>query len=161
MGQHIWQAGQRRRLATGRRAQQRHRGRQYDPWRYVAAEGCVRVFSEGIPATAAPNRAKDSRAGERGRCAQPATGASHGRCRTNLFLRRVNSGHFLYPGRTGTLRGGDHTSFNKEGFTAVRITVVAGGPQPFSTRMCVSRTACSSAICCSLSTLAMWRRWQS
>ncbi len=92
----------------------------------------VRVFSEGVPATATPDQVKqiellgyesDSPSRELARAitdvsatyfgpaALPAKGAANSTFHPVLELRRDRF-----------LRGGDHSSFNAEGFTAVRFT---------------------------------------
>jgi len=80
----------------------------------------VRVFSEGIPATATPDQAKqadslgyssDSPSRELARAIVEVGTTYGGRFRPQLEFRRDRF-----------LRGGDHTSFNQEGFAAVRFT---------------------------------------
>jgi hypothetical protein len=80
----------------------------------------VRVFSEGIPATATAEQAKqldslgyssDSPSRELARAVLEASTAYSARFRAVLEFRRDRF-----------LRGGDHTSFNQEGFAAVRFT---------------------------------------
>jgi hypothetical protein len=57
------------------------------------------------------------------------------------------------------LRGGDHSSFNQQGFAAVRFTDFA---KIFITsiRTCASKTALNMATWRSLSTSTMWRMWR-
>ncbi len=88
-------------------------------------KGVVRVFSEGIPSTATPEQLhsieqlgyeSDSPSRELARAVASVArtytaGASAGELQPRLILR---GDRFL--------RGGDHTSFNKEGFAAVRFT---------------------------------------
>ncbi|MDE1176903.1 MAG: M28 family metallopeptidase [Edaphobacter sp.] len=104
----------------------------------------VRVFSEGIPATATAEQARalinlgaesDSPSRELARSIAEVSAAYFkssteragkntppGRPRSNL-VRLVPAFHpVLIFRRDRYLRGGDHTSFNAEGFTAVRIT---------------------------------------
>lgn len=104
----------------------------------------VRVFSEGIPATATPEQARaltnlgaenDSPSRELARAIQeigasyfkPSTeraakGTPPGKPRSNL-VRLIPAFHpVLIFRRDRYLRGGDHTSFNAEGFSAVRLT---------------------------------------
>lgn len=80
----------------------------------------VRVFSEGIPATATPDEAKqadslgyasDSPSRELARAVAEVGATYGGKFRPQLEFRRDRF-----------LRGGDHTSFNQEGFAAVRFT---------------------------------------
>ena len=80
----------------------------------------VRVFSEGIPATATAEQAKqldslgyssDSPSRELARAVLEASTAYGGKFRAVLEFRRDRF-----------LRSGDHTSFNQEGFAAVRFT---------------------------------------
>jgi hypothetical protein len=80
----------------------------------------VRVYSEGIPATATPDQAKqadslgyasDSPSRELARAVAEAGTTYGGKFRPQLEFRRDRF-----------LRGGDHTSFNQEGFAAVRFT---------------------------------------
>jgi hypothetical protein len=80
----------------------------------------VRVFSEGIPATATAEQAKqldslgyasDSPSRELARAVLEASTAYSGKFRAVLEFRRDRF-----------LRSGDHTSFNQEGFAAVRFT---------------------------------------
>jgi hypothetical protein len=80
----------------------------------------VRVFSEGIPATATAEQAKqldslgyssDSPSRELAHAVLEASTAYSARFRAVLEFRRDRF-----------LRGGDHTSFNQEGFAAVRFT---------------------------------------
>jgi hypothetical protein len=82
----------------------------------------VRVFSEGIPATATPDQEKRIRA----------LGSVDDASSRQLARAMAEAGR-TYSMKDGFapvlisrpdryLRGGDHTSFNREGFTAVRIT---------------------------------------
>jgi hypothetical protein len=82
----------------------------------------VRVFSEGIPAAATHDQARiieavgyesDSPSRELAR-AIALTGESYGRTRDFHAVLELRRDRFL--------RGGDHTSFNAEGFPAVRFT---------------------------------------
>jgi hypothetical protein len=82
----------------------------------------VRVFSEGIPATATPEQEQRIRA----------LGSVDDAPSRQLARAMEDVGHTYFPaGAFGPflvarpdryLRGGDHTSFNKEGFSAVRVT---------------------------------------
>ena len=83
-------------------------------------KSAVRVFSEGIPATATPDQAKqadslgyssDSPSRELARAIVEVGATYGGKFRPQLEFRRDRF-----------LRGGDHTSFNQEGFAAVRFT---------------------------------------
>lgn len=98
----------------------------------------VRVFSEGIPVAASPEQAKDiaalggesdspsrelaravadvSRTYFSGQLSNPADGQKE-----RASLRAPLSVALIFR-RDRYLRGGDHTSFNKEGFAAVRFT---------------------------------------
>jgi hypothetical protein len=86
----------------------------------------VRVFSEGIPATATFDQEKRIRAlgsVDDAPSRQLARAmAEAGR----TYLAKADGGKpfgpFLVSRPDRYLRGGDHTSFNREGFTAVRIT---------------------------------------
>ena len=86
----------------------------------------VRVFSEGIPAAATSGAiAADSRARCCRRRSQPAAGPGDGRRGANLSEGEKKAGDlrpFLVSRPDRYLRGGDHTSFNREGFAAVRLT---------------------------------------
>jgi len=104
----------------------------------------VRVFSEGIPATATPEQARtltnlgaenDSSSRELARSMaeiastymvpqihRAAQGTPPGRPHSNLVQTTPAFHPVLIFRRDRYLRGGDHTSFNAEGFTAVRIT---------------------------------------
>jgi len=81
----------------------------------------VRVFSEGIPATATPEQERRIRA----------LGTVDDAPSRQLARAMADAARTYLPGSFAPflvarpdryLRGGDHTSFNKEGFTAVRIT---------------------------------------
>jgi hypothetical protein len=105
----------------------------------------VRIFSEGVPAAATPEQARalinlgaenDSPSRELARAISdvastyfPATihraaqGTPPGHAHSNLVSTTPAVFHpVLIFRRDRYLRGGDHTSFNAEGFTAVRIT---------------------------------------
>ncbi len=108
----------------------------------LANKSVVRVFSESVPSVATPDQAKqtlglgaenDSPSRELARTVaeiapeyfQPGTqrmpSAPNG-ARSNA-VRQVAAFHpVLIQRRDRYLRGGDHTSFNAEGFTAVRLT---------------------------------------
>jgi hypothetical protein len=81
----------------------------------------VRVFSEGIPATATPEQEQRIRA-----LGTVDDAPSRQLARAMDDVSRTYSpgafAPFLVARPDRYLRGGDHTSFNKEGFTAVRIT---------------------------------------
>ena len=86
----------------------------------------VRVFSEGIPATATPEQEQRIRAlgtVDDAPSRQLARAMSDA-ARSYLSPSDANAAFapFLVSRPDRYLRGGDHTSFNKEGFTAVRIT---------------------------------------
>jgi hypothetical protein len=82
----------------------------------------VRVFSEGIPVEATPDQLKRIRAlglAEDGPSRQLARAmADAGR----TYFKSGEFGAFLVARPDRYLRGGDHTSFNREGFTGVRVT---------------------------------------
>jgi Peptidase family M28 len=90
------------------------------PGDHLQDKQLVRVFSEGIPATATAEQAKqtdalgyssDSPSRELARAVLDAGATYGGKFRPLLEFRRDRF-----------LRGGDHTSFNQEGFAAVRFT---------------------------------------
>lgn len=90
----------------------------------------VRVFSEAIPATATPDQAKsleslgyasDSPSRELAR-AIVETNASYSGATTDGSAADGAFHPVLEMRRDRFLRGGDHTSFNQEGFAAVRFT---------------------------------------
>jgi hypothetical protein len=90
------------------------------PGDHLQDKSVVRVFSEGIPAAATPEQAKqldslgyssDSPSRQLARAVLEASTAYSGRFRAVLEFRRDRF-----------LRSGDHTSFNQEGFAAVRFT---------------------------------------
>jgi hypothetical protein len=85
----------------------------------------VRVFSEGIPAAATPDQARRMRA----------LGEENDSPSRELARAIADTGRSYFPAAAGApfapflvfrpdryLRGGDHTSFNHEGFAAVRFT---------------------------------------
>ena len=107
-----------------------------------ADKSVVRIFSEGIPATATPQEIRtiesigadsDSTSRELARAiadvgrtyftpSMQRAAALPGQVHSNA-IRRLPAFHpVLIFRRDRFLRGGDHTSFNLEGFTAVRIT---------------------------------------
>jgi hypothetical protein len=81
----------------------------------------VRVFSEGIPATATPEQEQRIRALG---TVDDAPSRQLARAMDDVALTYLPGtfAPFLVSRPDRYLRGGDHTSFNKEGFTAVRIT---------------------------------------
>jgi hypothetical protein len=82
----------------------------------------VRVFSEGIPATATPEQERRIRALG---TVDDAPSRQLARAIADAARTYFKSGEFapfLVARPDRYLRGGDHTSFNKEGFSAVRIT---------------------------------------
>jgi acetylornithine deacetylase/succinyl-diaminopimelate desuccinylase-like protein len=107
-------------------------------------KNAVRVFSEGIPAAATPEQTRaiismgaesDSPSRELARAIADTgrtyfTGTQHrldagtpaGQPRSNAIRFEPAFHPVLIFRRDRFLRGGDHTSFNQEGFTAVRIT---------------------------------------
>ncbi len=116
----------------------------------------VRVFSEGLPAAATEldiNRIRglggenDSGSRQLARYIADVGRAYDVGVRPMLVFRLDRY-----------LRGGDHYSFNQQGFSAVRFTEFR---EDFitSTRMCEQRTASSTATCRNLSTLIMSRAW--
>jgi hypothetical protein len=89
----------------------------------------VRVFSEGIPATATPEQVKaiQSLGAENDSPSRELARATLDAGRT--YFRAARTGSVASPftpvmeyRRDRFLRGGDHSSFNQEGFAAVRIT---------------------------------------
>jgi hypothetical protein len=110
----------------------------------MADKSSVRVFSEGIPAAATPEQARalinvgaenDSPSRELARAVsdvsstyfpavvdRAAKGTPPGRPHSNLVRTSSPFHPVLIFRRDRYLRGGDHTSFNAEGFTAVRFT---------------------------------------
>lgn len=97
-------------------------------------KSAVRVFSEGIPAAATPEQTKqiellgyenDSPSRELSRTVLDVSETYHGIGNVRKSGNRVSTGYFhpvLEFRRDRFLRGGDHTSFNQEGFAAVRFT---------------------------------------
>jgi hypothetical protein len=90
------------------------------PGDHLQDKWVVRVFSEGIPATATAEQAKqldslgyssDSSSRELARAVLEVGATYGGKFRPLLEFRRDRF-----------LRGGDHTAFNQEGFAAVRFT---------------------------------------
>ena len=88
----------------------------------VQRKDVVRVFSEGIPLTATPEQMQRMRAlgsiddAPSRQLARAMADAGR------TYFAQAAFGPFLVSRPDRYLRGGDHTSFNKEGFTAVRIT---------------------------------------
>jgi hypothetical protein len=82
----------------------------------------VRVFSEGIPATATPEQERRIRALGTVDDAPSRQLARAMADAGRTYFAHGEFGPFLVSRPDRYLRGGDHTSFNKEGFTAVRIT---------------------------------------
>jgi hypothetical protein len=82
----------------------------------------VRVFSEGIPATATPEQLRRVRALGTVDDAPSRQLARAMADAARTYLASVHFAPFLVSRPDRYLRGGDHTSFNREGFTAVRIT---------------------------------------
>lgn len=82
----------------------------------------VRVFSEGIPAGATPEQLRRIRALG---AFDDAPSRQLARAMTDVartYFPNGSFGPFLVARPDRYLRGGDHTSFNREGFSAVRIT---------------------------------------
>jgi Peptidase family M28 len=82
----------------------------------------VRVFSEGIPAGATPEQLRRIRALG---AFDDAPSRQLARAMTDVartYFPKGAFGPFLVARPDRYLRGGDHTSFNREGFSAVRIT---------------------------------------
>jgi len=82
----------------------------------------VRVFSEGIPATATPEQLRRIRALG---TVDDAPSRQLARAMADVartYFPNGSFGPFLVARPDRYLRGGDHTSFNREGFTAVRLT---------------------------------------
>ena len=85
----------------------------------------VRVFSESVPASATPDQAKHIRAvgGENDSPSRQLARAMADTARTYFSASSaVPFSAFLVSRPDRYLRGGDHTSFNREGFAAVRLT---------------------------------------
>jgi hypothetical protein len=86
----------------------------------------VRVFSEGIPLTATPEQVQRIRAlgSVDDAASRQLARAMADAARTYLSPPDAHAAFapFLVSRPDRYLRGGDHTSFNKEGFTAVRLT---------------------------------------
>jgi Zn-dependent M28 family amino/carboxypeptidase len=85
----------------------------------------VRVFSESVPASATPDQAKHIRAvgGENDSPSRQLARAMADTARTYFSASSAAPfGAFLVSRPDRYLRGGDHTSFNREGFAAVRLT---------------------------------------
>jgi hypothetical protein len=99
----------------------------------------VRVFSEGIPSAATPEQTRlienlgyesDSASRELARTILEVSETYHGignvRKTTSAVNHKATAITYLHPvmefRRDRFLRGGDHTSFNQEGFPAVRFT---------------------------------------
>jgi hypothetical protein len=82
----------------------------------------VRVFSEGIPLAASPEQLRRIRALG---TVDDAPSRQLARAMADVartYFRNGSFGPFLVARPDRYLRGGDHTSFNREGFTAVRLT---------------------------------------
>ncbi|WP_263350492.1 M28 family metallopeptidase [Acidicapsa acidisoli] len=82
----------------------------------------VRVFSEGIPLTASPEQLRRIRALG---TVDDAPSRQLARAMDDVartYFPSSSFGPFLVARPDRYLRGGDHTSFNREGFTAVRLT---------------------------------------
>ena len=85
----------------------------------------VRVFSESVPASATPDQAKHIRAvgGENDSPSRQLARAMADTARTYFPASSAAPfSAFLVSRPDRYLRGGDHTSFNREGFAAVRLT---------------------------------------
>jgi hypothetical protein len=82
----------------------------------------VRVFSEGIPAGATPEQLRRIRAVGAFDDAQSRQLARAMTDVARTYFPKGEFGPFLVSRPDRYLRGGDHTSFNREGFAAVRIT---------------------------------------
>ena len=90
------------------------------PGDHLQDKSAVRVFSEGIPATATAEEAKQTDS-----LGYSSDSPSRELARTVLEVGATYGGPFqpvLEFRRDRFLRGGDHTSFNQEGFAAVRFT---------------------------------------
>jgi hypothetical protein len=85
----------------------------------------VRVFSEGVPTAATPEQARRIRAlGEENDSASRQLARAIADAARTYFptSKGVKFAPFLVNRPDRYLRGGDHTSFNREGFAAVRFT---------------------------------------
>jgi hypothetical protein len=85
----------------------------------------VRVFSEGVPSAATPEQARRIRAlGEENDSPSRELARAIADTARTYFpaTARAPFGAFLVGRPDRYLRGGDHTSFNREGFAAVRFT---------------------------------------
>lgn len=85
----------------------------------------VRVFSEGVPVAATPEQARRIRAlGEENDSASRELARSMADTARTYFPEGSGSAFaaFLVSRPDRYLRGGDHSSFNREGFAAVRLT---------------------------------------
>jgi hypothetical protein len=82
----------------------------------------VRVFSEGIPLTATPEQLRRIRALGTVDDAPSRQLARAMADAARTYFTGGEFGPFLVARPDRYLRGGDHTSFNREGFTAVRLT---------------------------------------
>ncbi|HET6205253.1 MAG TPA: M20/M25/M40 family metallo-hydrolase [Terracidiphilus sp.] len=85
----------------------------------------IRVFSESVPASATPDQAKHIRAvgGENDSPSRQLARAMADTARTYFSASSAAPfSAFLVSRPDRYLRGGDHTSFNREGFAAVRLT---------------------------------------
>jgi Zn-dependent M28 family amino/carboxypeptidase len=85
----------------------------------------VRVFSEGVPIAATPEQARRIRAlgGENDSPSRELARSMAGTARTYFSASPASTfSAFLVARPDRYLRGGDHSSFNHEGFAAVRLT---------------------------------------
>ena len=116
--------------------------------------GVVRVFSEGLPNTSGERQLERLRAlgGENDSPSRELaryvaeTASGYGTGVKPLLIFRLDR----------YLRGGDHSSFNAQGYPAVRFTEYRKTFRD-STRMCGRRTVLNSAICRSSWTSTTWR----
>jgi hypothetical protein len=83
----------------------------------------VRVFSEGVPVAATPEEARRIRAvGKEDDSPSRELARAIGETARSYFSGKGQFSAFLVSRPDRYLRGGDHSSFNREGFAAVRLT---------------------------------------
>jgi hypothetical protein len=84
----------------------------------------IRVFSEGVPVSATPEQARRLRAvgGENDSPSREVARALEDAGKTYIPVGKAPFRAFLVSRPDRYLRGGDHSSFNREGFAAVRLT---------------------------------------
>ena len=139
---HLAKLAKIRRLAARSRPQQRHRRRRHHARRHRCQDKtAVRVFSEGVPATATPDQTPRASTPSAPKTTRPPASSPAPSSTSPHLLPPTSSTrpsprqpaqqpHAHDPAfhpvlifrRDRFLRGGDHTSFNHEGFAAVRFT---------------------------------------